>query len=373
VDVRWSAIDQVWQASGRQDFWLLFRTKNARLDEFAAAAGELNDELEESGREGLWAEAPAEAPGGLALLLTYCADREATHAWITNFADRLQARRMSGALTGSRQPRPVPWMNSRLPPALAVYAAWCVDIPATSEDAAWTSHWRVTEAPTARITAFADRWARMPSAVCELQQNIHSAVVDLDDTSRLLARAVTQTGLAAVDFHRADQEYTRHASLSPARTGVFQIVGGPQGWRQRMTDLREAMLAVAADTEQAFVRPTVRGASGVNDVDSALRLPGIGARDVRYNQHMLGRYLPDAHGIQLIRKAHLERADDLHAWDITDLGDDRYLVEARDLEPWYGEVLPDPEVLQQAREDFAGALLTPEAIAAEPPPSISKN
>ena len=111
-----------------------------------------------------------------------------------------------------------------------------------------------------------------------------------------------------------------------------------------------------------------RGALSITSVDAVLPLPGIRESGVRYNKHLLDRYVPDAHGVQVLRSAHLERAHDLSGWDITDLGHGRHLVQAHDLAPWYAQTLPDPDVLAHARADFAGAILTQEIIEANRPP-----
>ena len=107
---------------------------------------------------------------------------------------------------------------------------------------------------------------------------------------------------------------------------------------------------------------------GHDQVDVLLPLPGIKESDVRYNKHLLDRYLPDAHGVQVVRTAHLDRAHDLSGWQITVLGHGRHLVRARDLAPWYADVLPDADTLALARADFAGALLTRQIIADTPSP-----
>lgn len=43
-------------------------------------------------------------------------------------------------------------------------------------------------------------------------------------------------------------------------------------------------------------------------------------------------------------------------------------MRAKDLEPWYANIDPDPATLAKARADFGGMLLTPEIIADNPPP-----
>jgi hypothetical protein len=83
---------------------------------------------------------------------------------------------------------------------------------------------------------------------------------------------------------------------------------------------------------------------------------------------LLVRYLPDAHGVQVVRTAHLDNAHDLSGWQITDLGHGRHLVRAQDLAPWYADVLPHSETLARARADFEDALLTKHVIADNPSP-----
>lgn len=76
----------------------------------------------------------------------------------------------------------------------------------------------------------------------------------------------------------------------------------------------------------------------------------------------------DAHGIQLLTGRHLDRAGDLGGWDIREVAPDRYLVEAADLEPWFGQDAPNQEVLESARNDFGDMVITWEHVTAEPGP-----
>lgn len=89
---------------------------------------------------------------------------------------------------------------------------------------------------------------------------------------------------------------------------------------------------------------------------------------IRYNKHLNAQYIPDAHGLPLLTDAHLGHANDLSDWIIEPLGEAKHLVQAKDLEPWYATIDPDPATLAKARADFGGILLTPEIIADNPPP-----
>jgi hypothetical protein len=75
-----------------------------------------------------------------------------------------------------------------------------------------------------------------------------------------------------------------------------------------------------------------------------------------------------AHGIQVLRSRHLDRARDLSEWAVTPLGHDRHLVEATDLDSWFAHETPDPDLLTKARHDFGAMILTEEIARANPPP-----
>ncbi len=70
--------------------------------------------------------------------------------------------------------------------------------------------------------------------------------------------------------------------------------------------------------------------------------------------------------MQVLTSDHLHRAADLSGWSVIEVAPDRFLVEARDLRPWFAADEPDPDVLAAARDDFGDMLLTPEIIAANP-------
>lgn len=365
VQVRMPSIEREWRKLGGDDMWLVLRTKTGSLDDFAAAAADANAVAE----EGVWAEAPSHAPQGYAVLLTHCADRDLLHQWITEFAHRLESRGLTGALQSAPQVKHPPYLSSMLPPQPAAYLVYTVDLAAMTADPYRTSHWHVPAAATARITAAADRWARLPGAEMRLRHNIYVVAVDLDDASEPLARSLHATGMAGLDFMDDASQQATHVSFTPGGIALYQDTIDEAGsWQPMIERLRAALTASPADTDQGFIRPTVRYSIGIDSANDVQPLPHIRDYHMRYNRHLLDRYVADANGVQVLRTAHLERARDLSGWEITDLGAGRHLVQARDLTPWYAQPLPDPDVLARARADFAGALLTEDVIAANPTP-----
>jgi len=91
--------------------------------------------------------------------------------------------------------------------------------------------------------------------------------------------------------------------------------------------------------------------------------PDTTPSDLRYQPELLTSYSPDAHGFQILRAAHLERARDLSSWTVTEVAQDRFTVEHHDLEAWYAEITPPTELQADARHDFGDMILTQEVLA----------
>jgi hypothetical protein len=96
------------------------------------------------------------------------------------------------------------------------------------------------------------------------------------------------------------------------------------------------------------------------------RLPLVGGSDYFLWSRFWDRIVPDAYGVQVLGPGHLERAGDLSAWVTTRLDGDRYLVEARDLGPWFDSPVSDPAIQAAARTDFAGLILTADFMEQNP-------
>jgi hypothetical protein len=65
-------------------------------------------------------------------------------------------------------------------------------------------------------------------------------------------------------------------------------------------------------------------------------------------------------GIQPLTGTHRARAHDLSGWLVTQVNSDRYLVEARDLAPWFMGAAVDLDVCATAAHDFGAMLVTPQ-------------
>jgi hypothetical protein len=109
-----------------------------------------------------------------------------------------------------------------------------------------------------------------------------------------------------------------------------------------------------------------------NPYPSPGHLPMVGESDYMLWSQYWDRIVPDAYGAQILGPAHMERIGDLSGWVTSRLDGERYLVEARDLGPWFDASTPDPVVLAAARDDFAGIILTAEFMEQNPTSELAK-
>jgi hypothetical protein len=197
----------------------------------------------------------------------------------------------------------------------------------------------------------------------------HFELHDASQVAELLTEYALAGGKTGVLVYQEDSPAGRVATISFGGETMLQAISPDQSWRERIGPLRDAIVALPALTDQAFIRPALRGTvSWRMSIAGAQPLPELGYVNFLENRHLLDWFVPDAHGIQVLRDEHLARAHDLANWNITDLGSGRHLVETTDFEPWYATDVPDPDVVEQARHDFGAMILTAEDIATNPPP-----
>ncbi len=135
-------------------------------------------------------------------------------------------------------------------------------------------------------------------------------------------------------------------------------------WQDELASARAALGRVASQLDIAFVRKTSAYARWA-DVHLFPPAWPCGEEGLRYlrGRAWWSRRVPDAHGLPLLTADHLDRAADLGAWDVTEVGD-RYLVSAPDSAPWFANDEPDPATLERARRDFGAMIATSSELTA---------
>jgi hypothetical protein len=309
-------------------------------------------------------------------------DDDELSRWFDELAARLERAGFSGTIRPVRRAEGPDWYGGAYtdpsdpqrripyPPLATAFVRWSIDLDAMTADPGRTSHWHVPAHATDRIAGHLADWTSPGGARILLSRDAFSFRIDDPTTvAPIFADTALATGMTSVLRYETKHEHGRAVQTTPGGETVIQAIDDARDWRWTIDVLRDAITTVPDLADQAFIRPAPRGAIEWSTMELKQPLPsGITEIDVRYNRHLLDRYVPDAHGIQVLRDEHLANATDLSNWVITDLGAGRHLVEAPDLAPWYAGELPDPATVERARIDFGPMILTKATIAANPPP-----
>lgn len=91
-------------------------------------------------------------------------------------------------------------------------------------------------------------------------------------------------------------------------------------------------------------------------------------------RNLWSQFVADPSPIQVLTDAHMDKAHDLTNWHVMRVVPGRWLVQAKDLDPWFDTYdypagthnwrYTNPDVLDQARRDFGDTLLTEDLVSA---------
>ncbi|WP_182379191.1 hypothetical protein [Nocardioides sp. WS12] len=353
VEVSGDSIRRAWKARGHDDFWLRLRTpQTGELDAVERSVAAANAAAEQDAIDPR-AYSFTPCPGGFAIEIGPVADRPQIDRWVDLFTGALEAHGLSGSLGGATEARRMPKAIRDGRPVPTLFAQF--RLPSTHSTS--QPGWHVGVAQTEEIVRRTVEWATTDPGKVVLTQNSFSVAVDASlGLQAPMERALHAAGSAGLDVSDTRSARVRHAVLGPNAVAHYQSIG-PR-WDAVVDELRDLATSLPAPLDYAFLRVANRGILGIHGIDTVQPLDGIQELHVRYNAHLLDRFLPDAHGFQIVTDTHLHAAHDLSDWVVTDLGNGQHLVTASDLDPWYSATQPDPTTLARARSDWAGALLT---------------
>jgi len=378
IDVDHSSVRGAWKAGGSHQVWLALRGASGAIERFGDVLQDMDDP-DDAANEGPSIQIATPLDDGFVALIESILDEVTLEWWVQDLARRLDAADISGTLEGRPSARyPDEVLASRTPRAHrhaeqlepTAFLAWSFDHTRLAAPPA--GGWCVAPDVTGRICDHHARWISSagPQTIVSTG-GFNIEVSDPNPVASMLAAALTTGQARALCFDR-DAGRGRWTTLTGPAWTTLQPVHGEQGWRWRVAALRDGMVTLAADLDQAFIGPSGRAGSWWLSVGATVPFGGgLEQWHLVGHTHLLADYLLDASGVQVINDAHLARAADLTAWDVTPLGAGHHLVEARDLAPWYATPLPDQDTVNGARADFGPALLTPEIINADPGPPRS--
>jgi hypothetical protein len=374
VEVVWGALSKALRKAQYEELWLQFRPVGSKdvFDAVEAAVEVANQEVEGAGWGAeVFTEGVSDSDAGPAALMSRAASEEGVRAWLDAFARHLQDLGKTGKVTAAPHAFFPDWLSGavELPRQLTAFVSYrTIDLAPLDADQQQRG-WHVPAALTSKIADTATAWGRFDDADVYLQRSIHRVRTKNPDVGQPLADAAAKFGQAGVTYLRSEPRRLGWVSLGTLGRTCYGVMDDTASWQDRLAKVVRAMAAFPADTDLAFVQYSNPLTSSWSELAAARPLlPYVKEHQIRYNRHLNAQYIPDAHGLQLLTDAHLAHANDLSDWIIEPLAGGKHLVQAKDLEPWYATIDPDPATLAKARADFGGMILTPEIIANNPPP-----
>jgi hypothetical protein len=374
VEVVWGALSRALRKAQYEELWLQFRPRGSKdvFDAVAAAVEVANQEVEDAGwGDDVFTGGVSDSDAGPVAFMSRAKSKEGVRVWLAVFARHLQTQGLSGRVTAAPEAFFPDWLSGEVevPRQLTAFVSYQTNDLALLDADEERRAWHVPAALTAKVADAATAWGRFNGADVYLLRYIHQTRSKNPDAGSALAGAAVQFAMGRVVYLRSQPRRLVWASLGALGRASYGVLDDTVSWQDRLAQVVRAMVAFPEDTDLAFVQYSSAlelGWSGLYTVRPVL--PYVEEYHIRYSRHLNGQYIADAHGLQLLTDAHLAHANDLSDWIIEPLGAGKHLVQATDLEPWYATIEPDPETLAKARADFGGMILTPEIIAANPPP-----
>lgn len=330
-----------------------------RMDEIEQLAGQVDDEFGDQRTNSNWVSL---SPHGPTMQLEGADSVEDLRQWVSRFAELLTQAGFAGVIRVAREARVFarPAHISRY--ALCAFVGYTLAAPELQDRRV---RWAVAPDLTEQVTEAATAWAVIPGGRVSLNQQVSSVEIAAEQVPAGMRFALRRDAATGITVQRKKPWRDAAAEFTYGGRAVYRLVDETYSWQDTVAAMQQAMLFAPAHTDLAFLRFASNHADSWTDLDPVNRMPvGVDEGAMRYNRHLWSRYTADANGVQLLTGAHLANARDLSDWDIEEVARDRYLVQTRNLEPWYASEHPDPEVLEQARRDFGGMIISRDVIRA---------
>lgn len=277
------------------------------------------------------------------------ADRPEVWEWLDEVSAGLSAEGVSGSIgAASSAKAPQVFPEGRVPTAGLQFAS--EELPAPDD-----FRWPLSPAETRRMVAHAARWCELGGEQwLGLNFSFWLPGTSARDLAPAMAAAVASVDTSLVASRGQEG---RWVATQGAEWGA-QVVSSELTWVDRVDLCRQALLWEPQLLSWGIVGTTWHPLPG-SMVDP------VGPRLVASAEAFRLRttLVRAVQGIQLLTGSHLARAHDLAAWKVTEVASDRFLVEARDLAPWFTGDKPHPDLYAQAIRDFGSMLITYETAA----------
>ncbi|WP_460754789.1 hypothetical protein [Myceligenerans cantabricum] len=373
VDVHWDSIDRAWN-DDPVEFSFEFQPspagpRPANLDPFLACSDlieELNDEAEDQWEDDApFVEDTADTPtGGVIALMNTAGEGVEIRTWLTRYAQRLTDQGWTGQIRGTHNPQPPAWSNQPEQIGHALGALLRLNPHPGSGTFPYGSD--VAAEDHAALIDVADLVdARSPAPLAYIGRGIFRSPAPQTHRGAAWIDAAARAPFTSLTWINELTLSVARARLTPGARASITLASATEPWRARLDVLTQILTLLGPRLEYGVTR-TCHPLSGPSEAPPAVRSgENVSTEDLDIARN----YVLDAAGIQVLTGTHLAKTRDLSAWTLTDLGNDRHLVQHPDPEAWYANELPDPGVQAAARHDFGDLILTEETFKALRPPT----
>lgn len=374
VEVVWGSLSSAWRKVGYTELWVQFRPRSSKdvLGAVFDAVEVANQVVEDAGwGDDVHTGGISESDAGPVVFMRRAGHEPGLRTWLGAFAHHLETLGKAGRLTAAPQAFLPDWLSGavELPRQLTAFVSYRTNDLTPLGEHERRAGWHVPADLTEKVADAGAAWGGFPGADVYLSRDIHQIRTKNPDVGHPLADGITKFGMAGVTYLRSQPRRVTSMYLFSQGQACYEVMDDTLSWQERLEQVTAAMVTFPEDTDLAFVQYSYAHTISWSQLSIGRpTLPYVSEGQIRQNRHLNSQYTPDAHGLQLLTDAHLKHANDLSDWLVEPLSGGKHLVQAKDLEPWYANIDPDPETLAKARSDFGKMILTPQTIADNPPP-----
>jgi hypothetical protein len=331
----------------------------------------------------------ASAPDGPIVVLAECDSAELLAEWLASVAGQLEEAGLSGRIQAARSVE-TPRLNV---PLMTMGIALQVELEEMLASP-WSERqpevgWWVSEERTRRVLPGLVDWCLDGPGRVHLFAGIGMDLAP-KEVEPIVLSSVSSTSEVYLQRLTEDHRHQRRLWIHEGGGVICSTYDPDLGWAKRLQSVQQPLRHAGPDAMHALVRiapsaPRLSYLWKYPPVTPYVEQRGLAPLRLWQLAHLQGDYVPDAYLQQVLTSAHLDRIGELppDRWETEELGHDRHLVTARNLDPWldydpspyHGSdnvytrpAAPDPATLAQARVDLEPALLTLETLAQHPTP-----
>lgn len=365
VQVNTAALVREWRALGGESLWILFKTRQDHVPAIAAlrrAVVAVDQSLScQAPDPGIGVASLGLSRNGPVAYLDFCDSADILKRWAIAVAAELEAQGASGRLTEVR-PEATPYDrpgNHVDCTTAGLVLPMHENVAHNRDDGSGSStRWPVDDDLTTQMVDEVLDFCLAGRGEVFFTHGMTQFRIDTADARTLLAQAIAQDPPVSLTWLGMDAVVRRAVLYSRGRAFFEWRDESVQG-SQLAEHLSRILVAHAGRLEYGFVRQSWSPAVGWDDVVDWCppRLPRVPVTYSRRPLHLERTLVPDAYGIQLLSRAHLDRAPDLSNWQVEEVAPGRYLVTSTQLDAWFGPEGPNEATLRKARHEFESLIM----------------